>query len=242
MYSFDYKRPRSLEDAGQRLATALEGKLLAGGMTLLPSLKLRLAQPSMLIDLGAIKELAGIRREADALVIGAMTRHADVAASAEVRSALPALATLAGGIGDPQVRNRGTLGGSIANADPAADYPAAVLGLNATVVTDRREIGADESRIEVDNFDGLLVDYARDKEIRVILRGLRAVADFEYELQMANMNRHLNEKVETVFIMANDAYFYVASNLVKYVAALGGDIDKLVPDAVARRLRDKLGR
>jgi pantetheine-phosphate adenylyltransferase len=105
-----------------------------------------------------------------------------------------------------------------------------------------REIGADETRIEVDNFDGLLVDYARDKGVRVILRGLRAVADFEYELQMANMNRHLNERVETVFIMANDAYFYVASNLVKEVAKLGGDISKLVPSSVAGRLRVKLGR
>ncbi len=144
MYSFDYKRPGSLEDARQRLGTAVEGKLLAGGMTLLPSLKLRLAQPSVLIDLGGVKTLSGIRREGEALVIGAMTRHADVAASQEVGAAIPALAALAGDIGDPQVRNRGTLGGSIANADPAADYPAAVLGLNATVVTDRREIGADE--------------------------------------------------------------------------------------------------
>ncbi len=133
MYSFDYKRPGSLEDARQRLGTAVEGKLLAGGMTLLPSLKLRLAQPSVLIDLGGVKTLSGIRREGEALVIGAMTRHADVAASQEVGAAIPALAALAGDIGDPQVRNRGTLGGSIANADPAADYPAAVLGLNATV-------------------------------------------------------------------------------------------------------------
>ena len=104
------------------------------------------------------------------------------------------------------------------------------------------EIGADINRVEFDSFEGLLVDYARDKNIRVILRGLRAVADFEYELQMANMNRHLNEHIETVFIMANDAYFYVASNLVKEGAALGGDVSKLVPESVARRLRAKLGR
>jgi pantetheine-phosphate adenylyltransferase len=104
------------------------------------------------------------------------------------------------------------------------------------------EIGADDAQVEVDTFQGLLVDYAKRKQVRVILRGLRAVADFEYELQMANMNRHLNEDVETVFIMANDAYFYVASNLVKEAASLGGDVDKLVPKCVARKLRERLGR
>ena len=97
-------------------------------------------------------------------------------------------------------------------------------------------------RVEVDAFDGLLVEYARRKGVRVVLRGLRAVADFEYELQMANMNRHLDERLETVFIMANDAYFYVASGLVKEVAALGGDVSKLVPSRVAARLRERLGR
>lgn len=102
--------------------------------------------------------------------------------------------------------------------------------------------GADPKRVEVDDFEGLLVDYARKKGARVVLRGLRAVADFEYELQMANMNRHLNENVETVFIMANDAYFYVSSNLVKEAAALGGDVSALVPDGVARRLAARLGR
>lgn len=103
------------------------------------------------------------------------------------------------------------------------------------------EIGADPARVEVDTFDGLLVEYCKQKNARIILRGLRAVADFEYELQMANMNRHLNEEIETVFIMANDAYFYVASNLVKEVTRLGGDVSKLVPKAVASRLRTKLG-
>jgi pantetheine-phosphate adenylyltransferase len=105
-----------------------------------------------------------------------------------------------------------------------------------------REIGADDAQVEVDTFQGLLVDYAKKKQVRVILRGLRAVADFEYELQMANMNRHLNEEVETVFIMANDAYFYVASNLVKEAASLGGDVDMLVPKCVAHKLRERLGR
>ncbi|MEM8607108.1 MAG: pantetheine-phosphate adenylyltransferase [Myxococcota bacterium] len=104
------------------------------------------------------------------------------------------------------------------------------------------DMGADPERIEVDNFDGLLVNYARDRNARVILRGLRAVADFEYELQMANMNRHLSPDVETVFIMANDAYFYVASNLVKEVARLGGDVADLVPTPVLPKLRAKFDK
>lgn len=104
------------------------------------------------------------------------------------------------------------------------------------------EITEDPTRLEIDSFDGLLVDYCKQKNAPVILRGLRAVADFEYELQMANMNRHLAEELETVFIMAGDAYFYVSSNLVKEAAKLGGDVDALVPTAVAPRLRDKLGR
>ena len=104
------------------------------------------------------------------------------------------------------------------------------------------EMGAEPGRIEVDSFDGLLVDYAKSRDARVVLRGLRAVADFEYELQMANMNRHLNPEIETVFIMANDAYFYVASNLVKEVARLGGDVSDLVPKAVLPRLLAKFER
>jgi pantetheine-phosphate adenylyltransferase len=105
-----------------------------------------------------------------------------------------------------------------------------------------REMFAGHANIEVDSFDGLLVDYCRHKNVRVVLRGLRAVADFEYELQMANMNRHLNEKVETLFIMASDTYFYVSSNIVKEAAMLGGDVSRLVPPSVARRLDAKLGR
>ena len=105
-----------------------------------------------------------------------------------------------------------------------------------------KEQFANEPNIEVDSFDGLLVDYCRKKNIRVVLRGLRAVADFEYELQMANMNRHLAEEVETVFLMANDAYFYVSSNIVKEAARLGGDVSRLVPPGVAARLATKLGR
>ncbi len=105
-----------------------------------------------------------------------------------------------------------------------------------------REEFAGEQNIEVDSFDGLLVDYCRKKGTRVVLRGLRAVADFEYELQMANMNRHLDKDIETVFIMANDVYFYVSSNIVKEAATLGGDVSKLVPPSVASRLKSKLGR
>ncbi len=144
MYDFDYYKPGTLEDAVATLARSDEFKLLAGGMSLIPALKLRLARHAGVIDLGALEQLRGIRREGDEIVIGAMTPHAEVAASPEVARVVPALAELAGSIGDPLVRNRGTLGGSIANADPAADYPAAVLGLGATVVTHRRTIAADD--------------------------------------------------------------------------------------------------
>ena len=144
MYAFDYHRPGTLEAAAAALAAAEDGRLLAGGQTLIPTLKQRLASPSDVVDLGSVPGLGGIGREGGAIVIGAMARHADVASSSEVRDAIPALASLADGIGDPQVRNCGTLGGSIANADPAADYPAAVVGLGATVRTDRRTIAGDD--------------------------------------------------------------------------------------------------
>ena len=103
------------------------------------------------------------------------------------------------------------------------------------------ELDIDSTRVHVDSFDGLLVDYCRRKDARIVLRGLRAVADFEYELQMANMNRHLNPDIETVFIMADDAYFYVSSNIIREAARLGGDVDALVPSTVATALRKKLG-
>ena len=143
MYEFDYHCATSLDDAAGRLSDA-DAKLVAGGMTLIPTLKLRLAKPTQLIDLAAISGLKGITEEADAVVIGAMTRHADVNRSEVVRRGIPALAAMAGMIGDPAVRNRGTIGGSIANNDPAADYPAAVVALNATVRTNQREIAADQ--------------------------------------------------------------------------------------------------
>ena len=142
MYAFTYETPASVADAA-RLAAA-GGKPMAGGQSLLPSMRLRLANPGQVIDLNGIPELAGIRRDGNALVIGAMARHMDVAASSEVKAAIPALADLASHIGDRQVRARGTLGGSVANNDPAACYPSAVLGLNATVITNRREIAADD--------------------------------------------------------------------------------------------------
>jgi len=143
MYNFEYQKPRSVADAAKAIGSAEDGKLLAGGMTLIPTLKQRLAKPSDLIDLGSIPELRGIKRDGNAIVIGAMTKHVEVADSDVVKGAIPALAHLAELIGDPQVRNRGTLGGSIANNDPAADYPAAVVGLGATVVTNKRKIAAE---------------------------------------------------------------------------------------------------
>ena len=144
MYDFNYHRPGSLADAARALAGSSDSKLLAGGMTLLPTLKQRLANPSDLIDLGAIAELKGIKVDGAGVTIGAMTTHAEVAHSAEVKKAIPALAALAEGIGDPQVRNRGTIGGSISNNDPAADYPAALVGLDATVQTNKRKIKAED--------------------------------------------------------------------------------------------------
>ncbi len=144
MYDFAYHRPKSLADAVKALKDASDGKLMAGGQTLIPTLKQRLARPSDVIDIAAIGELRGIKVSGGTFVIGAATRHAEVAASPEVKKAIAALAHLAGEIGDPQVRNRGTIGGSLANNDPAADYPAAVLGLGASVQTNERTITADD--------------------------------------------------------------------------------------------------
>lgn len=144
MHAFNYHRPKTLDEAAGLLGQVEDGSLLAGGQSLLPTLRQRLAAPSDLIDLAAISELRGIEAGNDAVTIGATTRHAEVARSDEVKRAIPALAELANHIGDHQVRNRGTLGGSVANNDPSADYPAAVLGLGATVVTSQREIAADD--------------------------------------------------------------------------------------------------
>src|SRR5258708_284282 len=142
MYEFNYHQPTSLDEVANLLGANEEAKLVAGGMTLVPTLKFRLAKPSDLIDLGSISSLRGITDGGDALVIGAMTRHAEVERSPLVKQAIPALAALAHMIGDPAVRNRGTIGGSISNNDPAADYPAAVVGLRGPVPTTRRPIAA----------------------------------------------------------------------------------------------------
>src|SRR5216683_728964 len=143
MKDFSYHKPSSVSEAVALLAAGGESRPLSGGMTLLPTMKQRLASPSALIDLTALSERSGITIEGGNVKIGAMRTHAEVAGSAALKAAIPALATLAGLIGDPQVRHRGTIGGSMANADPSADYPAAAVGLGATIITDRREVAAD---------------------------------------------------------------------------------------------------
>jgi len=144
MHDFNYHRPSGLFSALEAFTRAEDGQYLAGGQTTIPVLKLRLAMPTDLIDLAGIEELQGISVSETTVTVGAMTTHAEVASSASIRDAIPALAEMAEGIGDPHVRNLGTLGGSIANNDPAADYPAAVVGLSATVHTDRRQIPGDD--------------------------------------------------------------------------------------------------
>ena len=163
MFEFNYLQAKSLSEAAEFVAANPDAKLLAGGMTLIPTLKQRLAQPSHLVDIGSLPELRGVEVRDGKLVLGAATRHHEVAVSAIVRQALPALAYLAAQIGDPQVRNRGTVGGSVANNDPAADYPAAVLALGATIVTTRREIGAG------DYFQGMFATALEEGEIIVRL-------------------------------------------------------------------------
>jgi len=143
MYAFELHHAKSVADAAALLAKT-GGKALAGGQSLVAAMKLRLAQPGHVVDLSGVAELKGIRRDGDHVTIGAMTRHAEVASSDVVKGAIPALAALAEGIGDRQVRNMGTLGGALANNDPAADWPAGVLGLGATVVTNKRKIAADD--------------------------------------------------------------------------------------------------
>src|SRR3954466_12286921 len=144
MHAFQYHRPASTKDALALGKQKSEGRFLAGGQSLVQAMKLRLSSPSDLIDLGTIKDLSGIKVSGSTVEIGAMTRHADVAASPEVKKAIPALAALAGMIGDRQVRHMGTIGGSLANNDPAADYPAAALALGATITTNKRKIEADK--------------------------------------------------------------------------------------------------
>ena len=164
MYDFTYIRPKSAEEAASVLAQDEDAKLLAGGMTLLPTMKQRLASPTQILDLSGLDDLKYIRVESDYVEIGALTRHADVASSSELKAVLPALAELASHIGDPQVRNRGTLGGSIANNDPSADYPGAVLALGAEVVTTKKTIAAD------DFFTGLFETALDEDEVITAVR------------------------------------------------------------------------
>ncbi len=159
MYAFEYHRPTSVRQAATLATKAEDMKFIAGGHTLLPTMKQRLAAPANLIDLGQIAELRGIERSARSVTLGAMTRHAEVAGSAEVQEAIPALAEMAEMIGDPHVRNRGTVGGSIANNDPAADYPAACIALGATIVTNKRKVAAE------DFFQGLFDTALEEGEI-----------------------------------------------------------------------------
>ncbi len=159
MYDFAYHKPKSVADAAAAVKKASDGKLMSGGMTLIPTLKQRLAHPSDVVDLAGVSDLVGIKVDATGVTIGAMTKHADVASSADVARAIPALAALAGGIGDRQVRNRGTIGGSVANNDPAADYPAALVALGATVTTNERKIAAE------DFFKGMFETALKDGEI-----------------------------------------------------------------------------
>lgn len=157
MYSFDYARPTTLDEAKALMGEDI--KALAGGQTYLPTLRQRLAMPEKLVDLSAVPELAGICEKNGGVSIGAMTKHAEVAGSALVQGACPGLAALAGGIGDPAVRHRGTLGGSLANNDPAACYPAAVLALNATIHTSKQTLMAD------DYFDGMFGTALEEDEL-----------------------------------------------------------------------------
>ena len=159
MFAFTYHRPANLRAAAAMAGKLDDAKLLAGGHTLLPTMKQRLASPANIIDLAACAELRAIEKKGRTIVIGAMARHAEVAASALVAEAIPALAHLAGMIGDPAVRHRGTIGGSLANNDPAADYPAACLALGATIVTNKRKLAADAY------FKGLFETALEDGEI-----------------------------------------------------------------------------
>ena len=163
MDDFNYTKAGSVADAVAALQASADGSALAGGQTLLPTMKQRLASPGDIVDLSGIGELSGIAIS-DAVTIRAMTTHAQVAESGDVRSAISALSDLAGGIGDPQVRNCGTIGGSIANNDPAADYPAACLGLGATIQTNAREISADSF------FTGLFETALDDGELITAVR------------------------------------------------------------------------
>ncbi len=144
MYNFNYKKPSSISEAKSIFSSCDDASYIAGGMTLIPTLKQRLAMPSDLIDLSSISELKSIKVEEECITVGAMCSHKQISESDKIRTALPALSNLASMIGDPQVRNRGTIGGSVANSDPSADYPAALLSLNAKIYTSERTIDVED--------------------------------------------------------------------------------------------------
>lgn len=161
MHNTTYHKASSASEAASLLSGAEDGALLAGGQTLIPTMKQRLAAPSDLVDISEVSEMKGVTVSGSKVTIGAMTTHAEVASNKELASVCPGITKLASGIGDPAVRHRGTLGGSVANNDPAADYPAAMLALNATIKTDKREIGAD------DFFEGMFTTALDEGEIIV---------------------------------------------------------------------------
>lgn len=178
MYPFDYHRCATLEETRKLRGELDDARFLAGGQSLIPMMKLRFAMTENIIDLRDLEELRGISRDGDVLTIGAMTTHADVAASSELKEAIPALAHLAGGIGDPMVRARGTIGGSIANNDPAADYPAACLALNATIVTSDGDFAADDFFLGV--FETALPDGELITAVRFPIPNLAAYVKFRH--------------------------------------------------------------
>ncbi|OYX01956.1 MAG: carbon monoxide dehydrogenase [Rhizobiales bacterium 32-66-8] len=205
MYAFDYERPAALEAAVALLRDA-DAKVLAGGQTLLPTLKQRLAQPSVLVDLARIPALSGVTRTANGVSIGAMTPHAAVATSDLVQEIIPALADLAGLIGDPAVRNRGTLGGSIANNDPTADYPAACLALGATITTTTRSLAAE------DFFTGLFETALAEDElvegadgVRVTVTGVGQGGVFRWEEAEAALTANFAPEALDGLTLATDA-------------------------------------
>ena len=144
MYDFAYHKPSTVADAAKLLAADPDARAISGGMTLLPALKLRLNKPTSLVDLSGIAELRGVKREGNTIIIGALTKHYEIATNADIKASIPALASMASSIGDTQVRNRGTMGGSVANNDPSADYPAALLAMGATIQTNKRKVSADD--------------------------------------------------------------------------------------------------
>jgi aerobic carbon-monoxide dehydrogenase medium subunit len=231
MHDFEFHRPTSIADAVAVLQRDPEAKLLSGGQSLLPVIKLSLAHPSALVSLAHVEELRGLRREGSTLVIGAGHTHAEVAESETVRAAIPALAKLAASIGDAQVRNRGTLGGSVAHNDPAADYPAAVLALDATIETDRRRLAAE------DYFQGMFTTALEPDELIVAVHfpipDAAAYAKFanpasKYALAGVMVQR-TGEAVRVAVTGAGPAVFRATA----MEQALGRDFDPRALDGVA---------